>query len=81
MKPKLTPWFPAHVVPVRIGVYEVDDEDGIDGPWYAYWDGRKFGFRCWKGPQEAFNYRYDKTYLSEFSKWRGLAEDPAKAAP
>ena len=79
MKPKLTPWFPAHVKPARVGVYEVDDQDGMIGPWYAYWNGRRFGWRSWKGPQEAYESRFDSIGLDERAIWRGLAEDPAKA--
>lgn len=35
---KLTPWFPADVLPVREGVYEVDcPADGV--PWFRLFDG------------------------------------------
>lgn len=81
MKPKLTPWFPAHMPPEHKGVYEVEDSDEIEGPWYAYWDGKRFGYRYWKSPKSAEIHMDDKTCCPALAKWRGLAEDPAKAAP
>ena len=42
MKNKMTPWFPAHIKPVREGVYEIQW-------WYVdCWD---YGFSYWNGEQ------------------------------
>lgn len=76
---KLSIWFPHYVLPAHIGVYEVDDCDGLDGPWYAYWDGKKFGYRSWIGPDAAYSMRNDPTSCRETAQWRGLAEPPKKA--
>jgi hypothetical protein len=66
MKPKLTPWFPAHIKPVRVGDYECT---GSSFKWH--WNGAIW---CNNG--------YDKwPCLNQKRVWRGLAEDPAKAAP
>ena len=35
----LTPWFPADVIPVREGVYEVKQPDG---PWFRRFDGHQW---------------------------------------
>lgn len=75
---KLTPWFPAEVKPVHQGTYEVDDDDGIPGSWYAYWDGWKFGYRHYD-PEIAFRLRDRHTDCNHMTKWRGLAKPPKKA--
>lgn len=75
MSGRLTEWFPPHVKPVRVGVYEVVDSDGELG-WYAFWNGKKFGYRCWKSPQSAFYRRHESTWQPNFAKWRGLADNP-----
>lgn len=68
----LTNWIPCTTPPVREGVYEVDDEDGIDGPWWAYWDGSRFGYREYASPQKAFNNRNLVTACAPRAKWRGV---------
>lgn len=67
-KPKLTPWFPASVNPVRVGVYERDIAPL--GP-YSYWNGLFWGgWAAW--PDIAVN-NYDKESLIQNTRWRGLA--------
>ncbi len=73
MKPKLTPWFPADVEPVRKGVYEVDFGNRLS--WFAYWDGQGFGYRS-TTIKSAHDCRHYKTYLSGKTAWRGLAQEP-----
>lgn len=70
---KMTPWFPADVTPVHVGVYEVDDHDGMGGQWWAYWDGKKFCYRCHFDWQDAFDKRNEKTDCPALTSWRGLA--------
>lgn len=67
----LTEWFGPDAPPVRVGVYEVDDEDGIDGRWFSYWDGRKFGFRA-EDPAEAADCRHVHTDCARLVRWRGV---------
>jgi hypothetical protein len=74
----LTPRYPAAVAPKRRGVYEVKDGDSHfpDEHWFAYWDGRKFGFRCMNTPANAEFCRDRPTYLPARASWRGLARKP-----
>lgn len=67
----LTDWIPCTPPPVRVGVYEVDDEDGFKGPWFAYWDGEKFGYRDFS-VQGAFDNRDKYTACAPRAKWRGV---------
>lgn len=66
-QPKLTPWFPAHVEPVRNGFYQrrystkefIEACDYWDGEWILYGiDGERIGLSC------------------EPRQWRGLAVKP-----
>lgn len=76
---KLTTWFPATVMPARVGVYEVEPPSGY-GRWYAYWDGERFGYRVTSGPDEAEDCRSWPTRLPTLASWRGLAKNPAPGA-
>jgi hypothetical protein len=63
-KPKLTPWFPYGIKPVRVGVYRADFEPdratwNDPDPWYAYFDGKQWGWLC-QGVDDALH-----TYLHE----------------
>jgi len=76
MKPKLTPWFPGEVNPVRVGVYERGN-DGIPLPYPFYeWNGE-----FWVGIGSDSPDKLIGRNRSVFQgiQWRGLAEDPAKA--
>jgi len=67
---KLTPWFPADVMPVRPGVYEVNARPG---PWYRRWDGRHW----FAGDHTPENAASSKCALfMNTNPWRGLAEPP-----
>lgn len=76
-KSKLTPWFPETVDPARVGIYEVEDERW-EAPNYRYWSGR--GWSCtysqpsWRAAAEGDVYR------AGYSRWRGLAKNPASSA-
>lgn len=67
---KKTKWFPAHVLPVRKGVYEVKDT-GARAGWYAYWNGHHFGYRTIT-PKDAYRARSYATVLPRLTCWRGL---------
>lgn len=69
--PKLTPWFPASVKPVRAGVYWTRLlGDGSRGG-YSFWNGRYWG-------NELDTIENAKRYggIGLSKEWRGLAERP-----
>jgi len=67
MADNLTPWYPPHIKPVRIGAYETD---AMSGGVYQYWDGFRWSSYC-NSPQSAFRFRASKSgYQSPC--WRGL---------
>ena len=70
--PKLTPWFPGHIKPVRPGVYEKQDPSGADD--FQHWNGRFWGCAYTSANTAAV----DKSFRSMFQSdaWRGLAEEP-----
>jgi hypothetical protein len=69
--PKLTPWFPGYIKPVRPGVYEVF---WYMTPVYAKFD----NFRWHQGADRDLNCAAAMLARAhnEPSKWRGLAEQP-----
>ena len=68
---KLTPWFPANVLPVRPGVYEVDKYIGTH--WYRRWDG-KYWFAGNYAPEDAASSKH--ALVMNAHPWRGLAKPP-----
>ena len=64
MKPKLTPWFPESVNPVRPGWYEVYKCTSWSCSGFHHWDART---RQWD---------YDGVPLYGSLPWRGLTENP-----
>lgn len=70
-EPKLTPWFPGHIKPVRPGIYRVW---WYLAPTYARFDGRRWMAGNHNGPADA------ALVVAPASchplKWRGLAEQP-----
>jgi hypothetical protein len=82
---KLTDWYPAHVKPVREGVYERDAADS-DGRAFAYWDGNRWFSLHWVGLSDpktaarAIECARAAVTPSSWPRtaWRGLAEDPNK---
>ena len=75
--PKLTPWFPGHIKPVRPGVYQTH--------WLHYTGGCSAsagGFSRWTGsrwldtgPSVEFAAKL-RTVGYPDKRWRGLAEEP-----
>lgn len=73
-KPKLTPWYPAGVNPVHIGIYETRMQ--IVPEWYRYWDGERWYVGS-ETPDEACNQFRLNEIAWHRKEWRGLTE-PAK---
>lgn len=70
MADKLTPWFPAHIKPVRVGVYETDKNRGR----YQHWNGRFWGPYDQSSRTAWLWQDYRSGYQSP--SWRGLAHPP-----
>jgi len=71
---KLTPWYPAHVKPVRKGVYEMDAWDS----WFRYWDGKHWYCGAFT-PEDAYEEWLDgRTIADADFDWRGLASPSGK---
>ena len=66
---KKTPWFPAHIKPVRKGRYEVAFTTG--GSAEAVWTGE-----AWVWPPEFEVYYESRKLMFQERRWRGLAENP-----
>lgn len=45
---KLTPIFPPHIKPVRVGVYKTTCDDSAEIPaYFSYWSGRRWSCACY----------------------------------
>jgi hypothetical protein len=64
---KRTPWFPAHIKPVNVGVYRVKSGMSM---WWSYWDGKRWGFRE-PTKHGAYVCRYDTAYVQAL-EWYGV---------
>ena len=71
MSKKLTPWFPANVTPVRVGVYEIDTDE-FEAPNYRTWLGSGWS-GTYIGPIESSVSLYRPG--QGLKAWRGLAEE------
>lgn len=71
--PKLTPWYPGDVKPVRIGVYR-REYPNQKLPRYCLWDGARWHW-CAATTQDAEG---EGEYISanQNLRWRGLARNP-----
>ena len=66
---KLTPWYPPHIKPVRVGVYETLRKGCFqywNGEWWGYWSSTK---------KDAFGLNGGKSVF-QHPRWRGLAHPP-----
>ena len=70
---KLTEWYPAHIKPVRVGVYNVETWANPDSPWFSYWDGNIFNYYC-NSVDDAFRNRRKWGCGKATSQWRGIAK-------
>jgi hypothetical protein len=73
-EPKLTPWFPENVDPVRVGVYERKTLLYTEtNRWFNYWDGQ------WRPGGPTFDHAINGSKqppLQVRLQWRGLARKP-----
>jgi hypothetical protein len=73
VRPRLTPWFPWSVRPVRAGMYRVQDHTMRCGCCWsdAHWDGKEWH-------SDLFTPGVYRTMIfdSQMKRWRGLAERP-----
>ena len=75
---KLTPWFAPEVPPVRIGVYQTNDDAftlGYPMQGYQHWNGARWGL--FGGTPEAARLGQLVSSSYQGNHWRGLAEKPA----
>jgi len=70
---KLTEWYPAHIKPVRKGVYETKC---LELAWstYQYWNGERWGGFC-KTIHSA-DTKHNRNFVSSCQNqmWRGIAK-------
>jgi hypothetical protein len=73
MTDKLTPWYPGHIKPVHIGVYQQKDGFGkVVG--YQYWNGQRWGL--WGSTIESALFQYEVSAGDRWQNdsWRGLTK-------
>jgi hypothetical protein len=76
MKQKLTPWFPADVKPVHVGLYETDCYNTCQKS-YQFWNGEYWGLQCFEEDiKPFFPERAKNKSRYQYVCWRGLAEKP-----
>lgn len=69
---QLTPWFPAEVKPVHVGLYQTTF--GVIKIGWSYWDGKKWGLEF---PQKRMaKFHSPGTDGNQYKKWRGLRSKP-----
>ncbi len=75
MGQRLTPVFPPNIRPARAGVYKIATIQGAPTkyPWYAYWDGRLWGW-CAPTPAGALLGRRDAHRANQNRCWQGLTQ-------
>lgn len=75
-KEEYTPWYPSDVHPSVPGVYQVQLAHFPASVFYAYWNGKKFGYRVALRDMafQALKRRDDRTYAGDFAIWRGLTK-------
>lgn len=66
----ITPWYPADVKPVRVGVYE--RKIVVWKVWFSYWNGKKWSIGG-RTPKEAMLYKNIRSNV--ILPWRGLTVD------
>lgn len=68
---EFTPWFPAHVKPVRKGLYQTQQPDGTQ--FYNLFDGEN-----WRYGNFACEMPKSRARLPSYllAKWRGLGKNP-----
>ena len=75
---KLTNIFPAHIKPVRKGVYKVSIEPKGKLTHWAYWTGSLWGYAYWFH-QNAYKHKSNYQHSANQDKrWQGLATKDGK---
>lgn len=64
-----TPWYPAHIKPVRVGWYEIGTAGASEGE-MMFWDGRLLWWQCDRG----VGLRSGCGPLLPGDLWRGLTK-------
>lgn len=68
---KLTPIFPPHIKPVRVGVYKTTCDDSAEIPvYFSYWNGRRWSYACYS--MEGAGARSESIALYQNKSWQGL---------
>lgn len=70
---KLTPWYPGHVKPVRVGVYERKYPDIYHAAVYSKWHGKNWGCGVYNIDQAN---REQSISAHQSLLWRGIAKEP-----
>jgi len=70
MQDTLTPWYPPHIKPVRVGVYETDTRIGR----YQHWNGQFWGPYD-PDARTAWLWKHARSGRQS-PRWRGLAHPP-----
>ena len=74
MSNEMTPWFPSHIKPVRVGVYQVNPKyHSVPKPVYAHWNGRHWGYFT-EDIRRALNANTYELDASQEKEWRGFTE-------
>lgn len=71
-KQKLTPWFPAHIKPVHIGVYQRGHDWQRSGFRYWYWNGNFWETGGWATAELAAEHKRTLLTSQPDLEWRGL---------
>lgn len=74
-KQRLTPWFPSHIKPVRVGEYNASVRR--DPAVRRWWNGRKWS-RAYFWPEHAPGFKWLTAADQHSIEWRGLASPPTK---
>lgn len=68
---KKTKWFPSHILPARVGVYQRVYNSGVIA--FCWWDnGWSMGWQCAETAKQNRHLKSEQYGLL----WRGLAQEP-----
>lgn len=72
---KMTPWFPPHIKPAYIGVYEVKDLYKLPHtlPMYARWDGLEWSNQSYYKHHDELH--YTSYGAGQEKSWRGFTKE------
>ena len=67
----LTPWYPPHLKPVRVGVYQAIPKHVPDCRVYSYWNGFKWFWDSWTVDGARLNRNVS---MHQDKRWRGMVK-------